>query len=99
MLCSCSEGNKKLPITESKFKEILIDIHFHEARLEQFIGLTDTFFYAAGKGYENVFEKHGVTKKQFQETFLYYEQQPKAFEKIYEEIVNKLSEEEAKAGE
>ena len=99
MLCSCSERNKKLPITESKFKEILIDIHFHEARLEQFTSMTDTFFYAIGKGYENIFEKHSVTKEQFQETFLYYEQQPAAFEKIYEEIVDKLSEEEAKAGE
>jgi hypothetical protein len=99
LLCSCSEGNKKIPITESKFMDVLTDIHFHEARLEQFTGLTDTFYFSAGKGYEKIYEKHGITKDQFMETFSYYEQQPKEFEKLYEKIVDKLSEEEAKAGE
>lgn len=93
---SCSEGNKKNIIQEKKFEAILYDLHLIEARLEHFGALSDTFYYAAGKGYEQLFEKHGITKTQFEETFFYYQQQPKQFEKLYENVVNKLSEEEAK---
>ncbi len=71
-------------------------MHLAEARLEYFEPMTDSFFYAAGKSYEKVFKKHGVTSVQFQETFNFYQQNPKEFEKLYESVVEKLSEEDAK---
>jgi hypothetical protein len=97
LLASCNNETFKTPITENKFKEILIDIHLHEARLEQFKQLSDTSFYAMGEGYKKVYEKHNVTEKDFKETFRLYEEHPKQFEKLYEEVVNVLSEQEAKA--
>jgi hypothetical protein len=50
-----------------------------------------------GEGYKKVYEKHNVTEKDFKETFRLYEEHPKQFEKLYEEVVNVLSEQEAKA--
>jgi hypothetical protein len=75
----------------------LIDIHLLQAKMENYKSLNDTFFYATGKGYEEIFSKHKITQSEFSETFDFYLNNPKLMDKIYERITEKLSEEEAKA--
>jgi hypothetical protein len=41
--------------------------------------------------YDELFEKEGVTKEQFEATFRYYSARPEQMKLIYEEIVTELS--------
>ncbi len=86
-------------LSEEKFKATLIDIHLLEGKLELQKNVSDTLFYMAGRGYERVFEKHGISQEQFEETFEYYRSEPKKFDKLYETIVEELSKAEAKTKE
>jgi hypothetical protein len=95
----CKTENQNPPIEEIKFQKILIDIHLLQARMENYKSLNDTFFYATGKGYEEVYKKHHITQEQFKETFEYYLNNPKQMDKMYEKITEELSEQEAKAKE
>ena len=99
IVTSCEREEKKPPIDESKFEEVLIDVHLLQARLENYKSLSDTFFYATGKGYEEIYQKHGISKAAFKETFEFYLTHPKQMDKMYERITEKFSEMEAKAKE
>jgi hypothetical protein len=96
LFCFACEENIKPSISENTFQNILIDIHLKESRIGKYQPLTDSIYYAAGSAYNEIYKKHKVNAKQFKQTFEYYEQNPKKFEKIYETIVEKLSEQEAK---
>jgi hypothetical protein len=98
-LSGCNQDPKKPPIEEEKFISIMIDIHLLEARLENLKQLNDTSFFAAGKGYEQIYKNHSVTKEQFRQTFDFYLNHPKQMDKLYEKIVDSLSEMEATAKE
>lgn len=95
LLLACNSENKP-PINETTFKNILSDIHLYEAKMNKYKQGTDSLYFALGATYEYIYKKHGVTQQQFLETFHFYEANPKKFEKLYEGVVEKLSEEEAK---
>jgi len=96
---SCRNEDEKTAIKEAEFQEILIDIHIMQTQMEEFKAINDTSLYATGKGYEEIFSKHGVSKEQFDETFKYYISNPKKMDKMYEKIIDELSMREAKSKE
>jgi hypothetical protein len=96
---SCSSDEKKPPIKEEKFQEILTEIHVMQTKLESFKAINDTSLFAAVKGHQEIFSKHGVTKEQFNETFNFYISNPKQMDKMYEKIIDELSVKEAKSKE
>jgi len=86
-------------IPEDKFIEMIVDIHIADAVLsnEQMhdVNLADTT-----KSYYNfVFNKHQVSRYDFNENMKYYTAQTARFEKMYASVIDKLEVKAAEATE
>ena len=94
---SCDKPYIKKPdhlVKEKKMIEMLVDIHLAEATFNQMRydslirnSTTENFYYS-------VLQKHGIADSVFEKSFVYYASDPKEFEKIYREVINKLNETE-----
>jgi len=92
---SCDKPYVEKPdhlVKEKKMIEMLIDIHLAEAtfnhmRYDSIIrnSTTENFYYS-------VLQKHGVADSVFEKSYVYYASDPKEFEKLYREVINKLAE-------
>jgi hypothetical protein len=88
-------GCKRDPIPKGalkkqKFEEVLLDVHLAEAisnnrRQYKMDSLQSDALYRA------VLEKHGVTEEQMKTTILYYSRHPKEYDKIYSDVLSKIS--------
>ena len=81
-------------IKEKQMINMLADIHLAEAtynhmRYDSIIrnSSSENFYYS-------VLEKYDVPDSVFEKSFIYYASNPKNFEKMYREVMNKLSETE-----
>lgn len=77
-------------LSQEKMAEVLVDIHLLEASMNvhanpMTIASTDMQVGA------DVFKKHAITKKQYDESFVYYSQNPKLLGEIYQLVLNSLS--------
>lgn len=77
----------------------MTDIHLLEAQLDVLKQSSDTFFYVAKPRYDSILRKHDVNMQQLVATFEFYLQHPKLLDKVYEKIVDTLSEQQALAKE
>lgn len=85
-------------IEPTKMTKILTEVHLLEAKIDQ-IGISPkdsasaVYFH-----FENLlFEEMGVTKEQYENSFNYYLDHPKEFEKIYTTVVDSLLQKEKTA--
>lgn len=95
VLFSCDKHYIEKPdhlLKEKKMIEMLVDIHLAEAtfnhmRYDSIIrnSSTENFYYS-------VLQKHEVADSVFEKSFVYYASDPKEFEELYREVINKLSE-------
>lgn len=100
MMSSCRQNTRYPPLNDDTFTAVMVDIHLLEAQLENLRQASNTVIcHMAGKEYEAIYEKHGINKELFRKTFDYYLQRPKEMDKVYEKIVEALSEREAKLKE
>lgn len=98
-LFSCSEKKEsKTPeniLSEEKMSAILIDMNLLEASIS-------LSFIQEGESADNVpqfdvYKKHNITKKEFDESFKYYSSKPEKLDKIYERVLNELNKMQAEA--
>lgn len=92
--CSDKEGDK-LPETilpVQKMEKVMLDVHLLEASVNQNIIKPNN-----AAPLSEIFKKHDITPKQYQESFDYYTQHLDSLDKIYELILIDLSEMQAEA--
>ncbi|KAF0239315.1 MAG: hypothetical protein FD181_295 [Prolixibacteraceae bacterium] len=81
-------------IREKQMVNMLVDIHLAEAMFNHL--RYDTLFRNSSSVnfYYSVLQKYEVADSVFEKSFVYYASNPRNFEKMYREVMNKLSETE-----
>jgi len=90
LLQGCSKQNNDNIIDESKFINVLADIHLADATLavEGYRVSSDSS--KIKLFYNSILIKHNVSQKQIKNTFEYYTKNPRKFEKIYKKVSGKI---------
>ena len=94
--CSCSSEEESFPenlIKEELFINIVSEIELTEAYIKLKTAHIDSVDQEIL--YQNIFEKYAVTKENFNESLVYYSSKPEQLEHIYDQVIVKLSKEEA----
>lgn len=95
--CGGSSEKEVELIPKDKFIEVLVDVHLGDAYLSAVKYDHNDEMYIPENFYPNVLEKHGVSREQFDKTLMYYAEDQKQLIKIYDQVLNKLSEKQASA--
>jgi hypothetical protein len=91
IIFSCSGTKKKYLIPEKTMVPLLVDMHIADAiGLDYTLGQKQLKIDSAAL-YGWIFEKHGVTKMQFDSSISYYARHPDRLNKIYEKVISSLS--------
>lgn len=92
MLYACSNSKKKYVIPEKKMVDVLVDLHLSDGMTEytNVAGFTDYYLDSASL-YTSIFNKHGVTRAEFDSTLSFYSTRTDRFQKIYEKVALKIS--------
>ncbi|HSH19667.1 MAG TPA: DUF4296 domain-containing protein [Draconibacterium sp.] len=97
ILVSCDNSVIKKPdnlVKEKQMIDMLIDIHIAEATYNRMRYDSIVRNSSSANFYYSVLEKYETPDSVFEKSFLYYASNPKNFEKMYREVMNKLSETE-----
>lgn len=90
-LLSCKDHTivelKSPPITQNDFVELLTDIHLVDALSKQKLIDDNRKLTVKFGQYKSVFQKHGVTKKEFDASMTYFSQKPDLFLAMYDSII------------
>lgn len=81
-------------IKEKQMINMLVDIHLAEATYIKMQGDSIVRKSSSANFYYSVLAKYDVSDSVFEKSFIYYASNPKNFEKMYREVMNKLSESE-----
>ncbi|MDO8952073.1 MAG: DUF4296 domain-containing protein [Draconibacterium sp.] len=81
-------------IKEKQMINMLVDIHLAEATFNRMRYDSIMRNSSSVNFYYSVLEKYEVPDSVFEKSFVYYASNPKNFEKMYREVMNKLSETE-----
>lgn len=94
LLVSCAGEEAPLPpanaIPEDRFVPVMVDVHLVEATINQKFGRIDDTTSSSQRYYEALFEKHHITRTEFDSTFNYYKRNPRQMEKIYQQVNDSL---------
>lgn len=96
-LTSCDEPPIPKPeklIKEKQMIEMLVDIHMAEATFIHMRYDSIVKRSTSANFYYSVLEKYQIPDSVFEKSFVYYASNPKHFEEMYREVMNKLSETE-----
>jgi hypothetical protein len=90
-LFSCNESKEPVlfnpPLKEKQFIDVLTEIHLVDALSKQKLLEDNRDLKVKFGQYNGVLEKHGVTRAQFDSTFLYYSQKPIELSAVYDSIL------------
>ncbi len=98
LISGCSSHPKGPPgkgiISQDRFVDLLVDIHFYEGVYTVKAGVTeynpniseDSLDY-----YQGIFEKHGTTRDEFRKSLDYYSYDPNRLEKLYTRVIDYLN--------
>ncbi len=95
ILVSCNREVIKKPdhlVKEKEMINMLVDIHLAEATFNRMRNDTIVKKSSSVDFYYSVLAKYNVADSVFERSFIYYASNPKNFEKMYREVMNKLSE-------
>lgn len=87
-LSACHSDRNNLPIPKEKLLPVLIDIHMVEAVVDndsQVMKDSLTTLY-----YPQIFEKHGVTAKDFDSTVKFMNERPQLMHSIYDDVMKEI---------
>ena len=98
---SCGE-NKTISIppnvlSKEKMTEVITDIHLAEAEAS-----IRTFPDSTSKeklSFQKIFQKHSVTKKQYDESLQFYMEHPEILDTVYDNVLNELSKMQGEAAQ
>lgn len=93
---SCQQAAKKttnpdIELSEERLINVLIDVHLVESTLNYKRNLGQSFEDGKNAYYDLVFKNHGITPEIFKSNLLEYNSDPTHMEKIYEEVIARLS--------
>lgn len=99
VLAACEKTPFEKPdklIKENQMINMLVDIHMAESTFNHF--RHDSAFQKSSSSefYYSILNKYQVPDTVFEKSFLYYASNPRKFEKMYQKVMNKLSEIEQK---
>ena len=93
---SCSKPVVKEPellIQENKMIDLLADIHLAEATFNARRHRDSLLMKSSSADfYYSILDKHQVPDSVFEQSFVFYASQPRKFEKMYRQAMNKLNE-------
>lgn len=80
-------------VSRSKMVKMLVDIHIAEGTFNN-RKYQDSLLAKSKSGdfYQSILKKYNCPDSVFEKSFVYYASEPKKFEKMYREVVNKLNE-------
>lgn len=79
-------------MSDSKMEEVLYD--YHKAKsLGELVSPSDK--YKVTLYYLNVFEKHHTTEQEFDSSLSWYSRNPEAFDRVYQRVIKRISDEKA----
>lgn len=90
-LGGCSR--KKVPLDEKEFTALLIDMHRTDGSLAVLRGLKSGPPSRNYAYYNDLFQKHGITRADFDSCMYYYSGQTVRFSKIYDMVIDSLNKE------
>lgn len=93
VLFSCKSREKELYIPREKFIAILTDIHIADAYYSTHYHERRTHNDSINL-YDGIYKNHGYSKAQFDTTLKYYSIHSDKFDRIYEEVITRLSKSE-----
>ncbi|MDB4584490.1 DUF4296 domain-containing protein [Draconibacterium sp.] len=83
-------------IKEKKMIDMLVDIHIAEATYRHMQYDSTIRNSSSANFYYSILDKHQVPDSVFEKSFVFYASSPKQFEKMYQDVMNKLSQVEQK---
>lgn len=90
--CSTEEPDKPEGVLNAdQFTALMIDVQLVEGIRAQRIEVSDKKGKAESFLYAEVFDKHGVSRYEFEITYAYYMKNPKRMEVIYEQVLDSLN--------
>lgn len=103
LLFSCSQKEKTLELPQEvlnhqKMVALITDIEITQGYLKIHQAVDDSVIQSKAykdKHYLQIFNKHGVSAEQFNQSVAFYSNHPVAFEKIYADVITAISEEQA----
>lgn len=88
-LFACNIGQKKLPIPEKKLIQILTDVHYAEAALQDVYGVQKDSLKKVY--YQEIYQLYETSEEELTETMDILRQNPARLDKIYQFIVDNLN--------
>jgi hypothetical protein len=96
LLISCDKNIIEKPenlIKEKQMIDIIVDIHLAESTFNVRRYSDDPVKNSSSANfYYSILDKYNVPDTTFEKSYVYYASQPKQFEKMYGEVMNKLNE-------
>lgn len=98
LLCSCGQETEKIPsdiLSKEKMAQVITDIHIAEAETHLL-----TFPDSSSNekiSFLKIFEKHHITKEQYETSLSFYIDHPEMLNEIYQKVLNELSKMQGKA--
>ena len=95
---ACGKSETKIPDSIQSPKmmtEILVEVHMVDAAVNLSSYGQPNLPTNKEKIFLQIYQKYGISKKQFEESFNYYTAHPELFEKIYAEVIAGLSRKQA----
>ena len=94
MVAACKDNTPPPPpdnaLSERQFMEVMVDVHLVEAVVNQkFVKATDSTR-IRDRYYAHLFDKHNITRTEFDSTFSYYLRHPGLMNKIYTQVHDSL---------
>lgn len=92
--CSWFDKARKEIIKKEKFINVLVDIHLADAVLSQegLELLNDTL--KVDLYYDDILKKHNISANQLKQTIAYYINKPSEYNKVYEQVLEIISQQE-----
>ena len=94
LVLSCSEKPTLMPegvLPEKKMISVLTDIQLIEGAISKKLIDRSINNKESTRYYAKTFEKHDITRQQFDESLNFYTENPKDLQKIYEKVLVELS--------
>lgn len=91
LVCSTGCRQKKVALDEQKFTSLLIDLHRTDGTLSIARGLNALSELKNYHYYNDVFNKYGITRAEFDTCMYYYSAQTALFSKMYDVVIDSLN--------
>jgi len=95
LLAACSDPQDvKIPtdvLSKEKMAEVMVDVHLLEATVNLTVSATDKAAFNEKGDMIDVYKKHGITRKQYDDSYIFYTRHPEILGEIYQQVLNELS--------